>query len=305
MRILVTGGTGFIGSHLVKRLLDDGHAVAVLTRYWATETHTRASWWKDVAWYEGDIRDLGSLKILHHFKPDVIFHLAAYNHVGQSWDRYEECYDVNAKGTANLLEVRYPSTKFVYMSTSEVYGYQTETPWSEEMEARPESPYGLTKYAGELHCQLMQRKLGDRHSISIVRAFNVFGPAQSTKAVIPRIIGRCLRNENFQNNPGQQKREFNYVEDVVDGLVRAADRDYSGPVNLCAGKNISIRELIERIIELTGSSTKVEWTFKYRPNEIWDLRGNNAKAKLVLGWEPTVDFQTGLERTVEWFKAQR
>ena len=302
-RVLVTGGTGFIGSHLVRQLLADGNEVAVMTRYAARSVTPRlADIWDRVRVLEADVRDLGSLDCIHSFQPDTIFHLAAYNHVGQSWQRYEECYDVNAKGTANMLKVKYDSTVFVYMSSSEVYGLQETSPWHETMMPLPQSPYGVTKYAGELACAAVQN-LG-RDDIRIVRAFNTYGPGQSEKAVIPAIIRKALAGKPFRNNSGKQKREFNFVSDIVDGLIRAADANYLGPLNLSCGQNISIRELIDRIFSIVGHACEVDWSSPHRPNEIWDMCGCGTRAYQDLNWQSHVELDDGLAETIKWCKEQ-
>ncbi|MDQ3652567.1 MAG: GDP-mannose 4,6-dehydratase [Acidobacteriota bacterium] len=158
-RVLVTGGSGFIGSHLVNRLLDKGAEVAVPVRYGNVMKSERLRHcWDDLRIIEADLRNRGALEAgLRDFPPEVLFHLAAYNHVGHSFVQVEECFDVNAKGTANLLDTCSSVEKFIYMSTSEVYGHQSKVPFVETMSPRPISPYAITKYAGKLYCHMKQR----------------------------------------------------------------------------------------------------------------------------------------------------
>jgi UDP-glucose 4-epimerase len=141
-RALITGGSGFIGSHLVHRLLAEEAEVAVTVRYGNVMKNERLrDCWDDIRIIEADLRNRGALACIDEFAPEVIFHLAAYNHVGQSFVQVEECFDVNAKGTANLIDTAGKSVeKFIYMSTSEVYGYQAELPFLESMCPQPISP---------------------------------------------------------------------------------------------------------------------------------------------------------------------
>ena len=306
-RVLVTGGSGFIGSHLVEKLLSEGAEVAVTVRYGNVMKSERLRHcWEKLHIIEADLRNRGALEAgLRDFPPEVVFHLAAYNHVGQSFVQVEECFDVNAKGTANLLDTCGESVdRFVYMSTSEVYGYQEELPFAETMCPQPISPYAITKYAGELYCQMKQRMAG-RPSIVITRAFNTFGPYQSGKAVIPELILNCLRGENVRTTKGEQTREFNYVSNVVDGLIKAGayDGKIDGPVNIAAGEEVSIRDLVNKIAELTGTRSKIETgALPYRPTEIWRMYADSTRARQLLGWKPEVSLEEGLRRTVEWFR---
>jgi nucleoside-diphosphate-sugar epimerase len=306
-RVLVTGGSGFIGSHLVQRLLDIGANVAVTARYNSVMKNERLrERWDDIEILECDLRNRGALQAgLNAFPPDVVFHLAAYNHVGQSFVQVEECFDVNAKGTANLLDSCAAAETFVYMSTSEVYGHQAEVPFVETMCPQPISPYAITKYAGELYCR-MQQRVGTGPSVVILRPFNTFGPYQSSKAVIPELIIKCLRGQPIKTTGGEQTREFNYVDNIVDGLVLAATHGtpIEGVINLAAGEEISIRDLVAKIAELTESNSEIEvGALPHRPTEIWRMYADNSRAREILGWQPTISWEDGLRRTVEWFRA--
>jgi nucleoside-diphosphate-sugar epimerase len=304
-RVLVTGGSGFIGSHLVRRLLDGGAEVAVTVRYGNVMKNERLRWcWDRLHVLEADLRNRGALAAVRAFAPDVVFHLAAYNHVGESFRQVEECFDVNAKGTANLLDVCDGVPRFVYMSTSEVYGHQAAVPFVEGMCPEPISPYAITKYAGELYCRMKQR-VGGPTAIVVLRPFNTFGPYQSAKAVIPELIINCLRGEPIRTTKGEQTREFNYVDNIVDGLVRAAEHPgpIEGPVNLAAGEEVAIRDLVRLIAELTETRSPIEiGALPYRPTEIWRMFADNSRARELLGWKPVVSLREGLRRTVAWFR---
>lgn len=305
-RVLVTGGSGFIGSHLVHRLLGDGSQVAVLVRYGNLVKNERLrACWDRITVIEADLRNRGALEAARAFAPDVVFHLAAYNHVGESFRQVEECFDVNAKGTANLLDVCPGNEAFLYMSTSEVYGHQTSVPFVESMCPEPKSPYSITKYTGELYCRMKQRMGTGGPRIVVLRPFNTFGPYQSSKAIIPELIIKCLRGLPVVTTAGEQTREFNYVEDIVDGLVTAAAHreKIEGPVNIAAGEEIPIRDLVTKIHALTASRSELKiGALPYRPNEIWRMYADASRARELLGWKPRFGLDEGLRRTVTWFQ---
>lgn len=306
-RVLITGGSGFIGSHLVNRLLAEGAEVAVTVRYGNVMKNERLRHcWDDIRVVEADLRNRGALEAgLREFPPEVVFHLAAYNHVGQSFVQVEECFDVNAKGTATLLDTCTGIIeKFIYMSTSEVYGHQPGVPFVETMCPEPISPYAITKYAGELYCRMKQGIAGSP-SVVIARPFNTFGPYQSAKAVIPELIIKSLRGEPIRTTKGEQTREFNYVSNIVDGLISAGSHsgEINGAVNIAAGEEVSIRDLVTKIAKLTGTQAKIEiGALPYRPTEIWRMYADSTRASEMLGWKPEVNLEEGLKLTIEWFR---
>lgn len=304
-RVLVSGGSGFIGSHLAHRLIAEGAQVTVMVRYDSVMKNERLrGCWEQIRVLEADLRNRGALAAIRNFAPEIVFHLAAYNHVGESFIQVEECFDVNAKGTANLLDNCGDAEKFIYMSTSEVYGHQTEVPFVETMTPNPISPYSITKYAGELYCRMKQR-IGNAPAIVIVRPFNAYGPYQSAKAIIPELIINCLRGNPIRTTPGEQTREFNYVGDVVGGLIKAAayPGKIDGMINIASGEEIAIRDLVKKIAALTDAWSNIEiGALPYRPTEIWRMYADNSRAHEILGWQPSISLDEGLKLTVEWFR---
>ncbi|HOO78209.1 MAG TPA: GDP-mannose 4,6-dehydratase [bacterium] len=302
--ILVTGGTGFIGSHLVRRLYAAGARVAVITKYNSIFENVRlAGIWDKLTVIEADIRNLDSCLPLRRKKFDVIFHLAAYNHVGDSFTHVGESFDVNARGTANLLDSCRGFQRFVYISSSEVYGLQPGIPFRETASPLPISPYSIGKYGGELYCRMRRHAHG--LPIAVVRPFNAFGPYQSAKAVIPELIIRCLKGKPIRTTEGLQTREFNYVENLVDGIIAAGaePRAVGEVVNLGSGRDIAIRDLVKRIHSLSGSSSALEiGALPHRPTEIWKMAAANRKAASILNWKPKVSFEEGLKITIEWYR---
>jgi nucleoside-diphosphate-sugar epimerase len=303
-KVLVTGGSGFIGYHLIKRLMNEGADVTLMTRYNSLVKNIRLKdIWSKINVIEADLRNIDSLRQIKDLSPQIVFHLGAYNHVGTSFTHVSEVFDVNAKGTANLLGVYDGYDCFIYTSTSEIYGLQEEVPFKENMNPYPLSPYSITKYAGELFCRMKAQI--ENHPIIVLRPFNVFGPYQSTKAIIPEIILKCLRNETIKSTEGKQTREFNYVNDIIDGFILAAkNKGAIGKViNLGNGGEIRIRDLIQTIAKMTNSKSELKiGSLPYRPTEIWRMCASNKLAESVLGWKPKTSFEEGLSKTIEWVK---
>jgi UDP-glucose 4-epimerase len=303
-RILVTGGSGFIASHLVRRLVDLGSEVHVLTKYDSVIDNVRlAGLWEKVTPVEADLRNTDSLKQLTRIKPHIVFHFAAYNHVGDSFTHINEALTSNAVGTANLMEAWDGYDRFVYVSTSEVYGYQQEVPFREDMQPFPISPYAVGKYAGETYAR-MQRHVRNL-PIVMLRPFNAFGPYQSPRAVIAEMILKCLRGQTIKATEGKQTREFNFVENHVDGFLAAAlaDTAVGEIINLGSNHEISIRDLILKIHHMTNSKSELQiGALEYRPTEIWRMCADWNKAKDLLGWTPRVSLDEGLAKTIGWYR---
>jgi UDP-glucose 4-epimerase len=305
-KVLVTGGSGFIGSHLVNRLLEERCQVAVIVRYGNVIRCERLRYcWDRLTVIEADLRNRGSLEAIRDFEPDILYHLAAYNHVGESFRQVEECFDVNGKGTANLLDVAQKCAgKFLYLSTSEVYGLQKEVPFVETMTPEPISPYSIAKYSGELYCRMHQR-MTNSIPVLIVRGFNAFGPYQSSKAIIPELIINCLRGNPVRTTAGEQTREFCFVLNLVDGIVAASRHDtpVREVINIGTGEEIRIRDLVLKIAELTHTKSPIEiGALPDRPTEIWRMAADNTRARRILGWEPRTYLEEGLRVTINWFR---
>ena len=303
-RVLVTGGAGFIGSHLVKRLVALGSDVSVLVKYKSINDCVRlSSVWDDIEVLEADLRNIDSLRQFKGEKYDIIFHLAAYNHVGDSFLHVNEALVSNILGTANLLEYAPEFDCFLYMSTSECYGYQNAVPFQEDNTPFPISPYAIGKYGGELY-SLMKKNQKGGLPIVCVRAFNTFGPYQSEKAVIPELVIRCLRGHPIETTEGIQTREFNYIDNIIDGLLLAVGVEpFEGVINLGSNRAISIADLVERIHKIVQSDSELRiGALPYRPTEIWNMCADNDKALRYLKWSPKISLEDGLVKTVEWFK---
>ena len=303
-KILVTGGSGFIGSHLCRRLVSEGATVYVLVKYNSIIDNVRLSGlWNKITPVEADLRNPDSLSIINRIRPNIIFHLAAYNHVGDSFTQVSEAIDSNTKGTVNLLEACQDYDRLVYISTSEVYGYQTDIPFSEEATPQPLSPYALGKYAGELYSILKWRSAS--MPIVVLRPFNAFGPYQSPRAITSELIIKCLTDQDVVTTEGIQTREFNYVSNLVDGFILASESEKAigEVINLGCGEEISIRDLVLKIHQLTKSKSELRvGELPTRPGEIFRMFASNKKALEILTWKPNVSHEEGLKTTINWFQ---
>ena len=303
---LVTGASGFIGSHLVRRLVADGVKVHALTSAVSSMVPIRLVDLRDrIVLHEGSLADRCAMDALvDAARPTHVFHLGAYTHVGKSWQRVGECIDVNVAGTANLLQAlaTWDYERFVNVGTSEIYG-NVPSPFREDMAVRPASPYAVSKHAAESLCRVFQQ--GQGWPIVLVRPFNAFGPAQTPDRVIPEVIVRALRGQDLLMTEGRQTREFNYVEDLVDGMVRAAVvPGIEGELfNLGCGQDIAVRDVATLVLELLGDPVVAKFgALEERPVEIWEMRADATKARTELGWAPRHSLAEGLEKTIAWYR---
>ncbi len=244
--------------------------------------------------------------LVEESRPEIVFHLGAYTHVGKSWARVDECIQTNVHGTVALLQalVRTDYRRFVYTSTSEVYG-DIAVPFKEDAAVDPLSPYSVSKYAGERFCRMLQRGRG--WPVVVVRPFNAYGPAQSPDRVIPEIIVRGLRKQRLAMTEGLQTREFNYVDDLVGGFLLAASvPGVEGEVfNIGGGDEVSMREVARTILDLMGNPVEPEFgALPARPTEIPAMRSDPSKARARLGLPPFRPLAEGLEPTIAWYRGE-
>jgi nucleoside-diphosphate-sugar epimerase len=305
-RVMVTGGAGFIGSHLVDRLLGDGHDVVALDDLSTGSRENLATAAGAVEFIEGDIRDLNALRTAAD-GADVVFHLAALPSVPRSIKSPTDSHGVNATGTLNVLIAARDANvrRVIYASSSSIYGDTPELPKREDMTPLPLSPYAVSKLAGELYCRTFHHVYG-LETVAL-RYFNVFGPRQCSDseyaAVIPKFIQRLLDGEATQIfGDGEQTRSFAYVADVVEASVRAATAPASGEtVNIAGGERITINQLDAMLRELVPTESAGEPV--YGPPRAGDVRHSYAdlsKAERLLGYEARTPLEEGLRETVAW-----
>ena len=302
-KILVTGGAGFIGSHLTHRLLKEGAKVYVTVKYNSLIDCPRlAKIWNKISIIESDLRNTDSVREMQKLQFDFVFHLAAYNHVGDSFKHVLENVNSNLISTINLLNSGPKIKKIIHMGTSEIYGSQNKLPFDVKEKPNPMSPYAVTKFASELFSVLKSKS--SKIDLVCVRPFNTFGPYQSEKAIIPEMIIKCLQNHEIKTTSGKQTREFNYIDNIIDGILFLNKKIKNSvvPINVGSNKPISIKNLVLKIHKLTKSNSKLRiGSLKYRPNEIWKMQANN-KFITSKGWRPKINFEQGLIHTISWYK---
>ena len=303
-RVLVTGGSGFIGFHLCRRLVEMGAELFVLVKYNSVMDNVRlVGLWDRVTPVEADLRNPDSLSQVERLQPEIVYHLAAYNHVGDSFAQVSEAVDSNGKGTVNLLEAYQGYQRFIYISSSEVYGHQETAPFREDALPQPLSPYAVGKYMGELYTRM--KRHSEQKPVVVLRPFNAYGPYQSPRAVTAEIIIKCLRGDDVVTTEGHQTREFNFVENLVDGFILAATSHHAvgQVINLGCGEEISIRDLVNTLHRLTESKSRLRiGELPTRKGEIRRMAADTTKAKQLLDWGPKVGHEEGLIRTIEWYR---
>lgn len=306
---VVTGGAGFIGSHLVERLLRDGHRVRVVDNFSTGKRENLASMLDDIEFYEASITDRAALDRAFA-GADYVLHQAALPSVPRSIAEPLMTNEYNVTGTLNvLLAARDAGVKRVgYAASSSAYGDIEGEFKREDMPPRPLSPYGVSKLAGEYYCQAFTAVYG-LETVAL-RYFNVFGPRQDEtsqySAVIPLFITAMLRGEApVIYGDGLQSRDFTYIDNVVYGnlLALKAPQAAGQVMNLATGGKITLLDLVDKLNALLGTSYEPRFEAA-RSGDIKHSRADINRAGELLGYEPIVDFDEGLARTLEWYRTR-
>jgi len=308
MNYLVTGGAGFIGSNIVKRLLNMGEYIRVLDNFSTGKRENILPFLTDnhLELIEGDLR---SYHIVRSAVKDIdyILHQGALPSVPRSVNDPITTNDVNIMGTLNILDAAKNEKikRVIYASSSSIYGDTEELPKHSEMKINPLSPYALTKYAGEKYCQIFTNIYG--LETVCLRYFNVFGPNQDPtsqySAVIPKFITAILHNEQpVIYGDGLQSRDFTFVENNVSANIKACFSKYAvGQVmNIATGVRITLIELIDKINNILGKNIKPKFA-EPRPGDVKHSYASIEKAKKLINYQVEVDFNEGLKRTIEFF----
>jgi dTDP-glucose 4,6-dehydratase len=242
------------------------------------------------------------------FNPEIIFHLGAYtNDTDRSFDAARKSISANVAGTVNLLEAACDGcsslSRFVNVSTNAVYGPENRVPFREGQTPYPPSPYSVSKYSAELFCNSFNKTQG--LPVVNLRPFNPYGPAQRGNRIIPYTIISALLGKPVRITGGKQTREFNYISDIVEGMILSATvkKADGRTLNLGSGVEISVRKLVDAVLEKMGNPVEVEaGSVDYRPNEIWRMYCDYSLAKRILGWKPKIGLDAGLNKTIGWYQ---
>jgi UDP-glucuronate 4-epimerase len=314
MRILVTGGAGFIGSHLVERLLADGHEVAILddfNDFYDPEIKRAniAAFKQDIAIHQIDLRDSAAVRTLfHREKFAAIAHLAARAGVRPSIAAPQLYYDTNVTGTLHLLDgARLAGLeRFVFASSSSVYGVSKTVPFSEDQHlTQTISPYAATKIAGEFLCSTYSHLYKMR--IVALRFFTVYGARQRPDLAIHQFTRRIYAEQPIdQFGDGTTRRDYTYIDDIIDGVMAALR--YDGALfdifNLGESDTIQLKDLIAAIEAALGKKARIN-QLPEQPGDVPLTCADISKARRLLGYNPTTPLRVGLPKFVDWYRAKR
>lgn len=304
---LVTGGAGFIGSHIAERLVLDGHTVRVLDDFSSGRESNLDSFRNDIEIVRGDIRDAEVVKRATR-GVDIVFHEAALGSVPRSVADPLTTHEVNMTGTLNVfLAARDADVKrVVYASSSSVYGETPVLPKREDMTAQPLSPYALSKLVGEHYARVFKQIYG--FEIVSLRYFNIFGPRQDPEsqyaAVVPRFITALLNGKApVVYGDGHQSRDFTYVENVVNANLLASEAEgiAGRAFNVACGGRYTLLDLLARLKEILGSDIEPVHEAA-RAGDVRDSQASIEAAEQGIGYRVSVDFDEGVRRTVDWYR---
>jgi UDP-glucose 4-epimerase len=303
MKVLVTGGAGFIGSHLVDRLVQEGHEVIIVDNL---VTGKRRNINRAARFYKLDIQSWRLERVFRNERPNVVMHLAAQMDVRKSVEDPMFDAQVNILGTLNVLQqaVKRGVRKVVFSSSGgAIYGEQEIYPAPESHVTRPLSPYGLSKLCGEQYLSYYQRSSGLQ--VVSLRYANVYGPRQDPEGeagVVAIFIQKMLNNEQAViNGNGRQTRDFVFVEDVVEANLAVMGQETQGTYNVGTGVETSVNDLFRILIQHTGSTCK-EVHGPAKKGEQARSVIDNTRIRHELSWEPKADLSEGLKKTVEYFR---
>lgn len=314
-KILVTGADGFIGSHLVERLLQEQCSIKAFCYYnsfnsWGWLDSFEQKKLKKIEVFTGDIRDPNGVRVAMK-GCDIVFHLAALIAIPFSYHSPDSYVDTNVKGTLNILQAAKDLNiqKVLVTSTSEVYGTAQYVPIDEKHPKQGQSPYSATKISADYISDSFFRSFD--LPVTIVRPFNTYGPRQSARAVIPTIITQLLNGfEEIKLGALTPTRDLLYVKDTVNGFVEIAKaEDTSGQeINISTATEISVGDLAQKIINIINPDARIESEDqRMRPekSEVNRLLGDNKKIKSLTDWTQRYDLENGLMETIDWFRDQK
>lgn len=311
-RVLVTGADGFIGSHLVEKLVINNKKVKAFVYYnsfntWGWLDTLPKEILREIEVITGDIRDPNGVRQAMK-EIDIVYHLAALIAIPFSYHSPDTYVDTNIKGTLNVLQAARDlnTTRVLVTSTSEVYGTAQYVPIDEKHPFQGQSPYSATKIGADRLAESFYRSFNT--PVSIVRPFNTYGPRQSARAVIPTIISQLLAGkEEIHLGSLSPTRDFNYVKDTVNGFVAIANSDNTigEEINIATQKEITIGKLAEELIRQVNPKAKIvceEERLRPEKSEVNRLLGSNEKIKQLTAWKPEYSLEEGLNETIVFFR---
>ena len=305
MRVLVTGGTGFIGRHLVQALVQRGDQVTVAGRR-RREALAASLLPERVDYRSADLGDAGTANALvGALRPEWVFHLASAVDVARDLAHLEAQVRGTQMAAVHVARacLEHRVARLVHVGTCEEYG-NGPAPFRETQDPAPVSPYSAAKAAATAYVRMLCASFG--LPAVIVRPFLTYGPQQESNLLVPALIQSALAGRDFPMTAGEQTREFNYVDDIVAGILGAAlVPDIEGRViNIGCGEPRRIRDVAQLVLDLMGNPVQLELgKLPYRPGETWEFYCDNARARELLGWSPCVALEDGLQRTIAWHRA--
>lgn len=286
-KILVVGGNGYLGKFLVKVLRENEADIFVISR---NCEQSNSQFTVDITNFDE------TYKVIQKIKPDIVYHLAANISRNRDFTIYKEMATVNVQGTLNILKsLEGIDAHFIFTSSSEIYG-NNASPFHENQIPKPVSPYSLTKINAEMLVQTYSTNQSKK--FTNLRVFNFYGESMPEGFFIPQMIQSLKKGEDFLMTKGEQVRDFLYVGDVVKALVLAAKNtsSYGETMNVCSGKGTKLSQLAAAVNTSMKTKAKIVLgAIPYRDNEVWEMIGDNSKIKKIIGFEPKISIDKGIE----------
>ena len=310
-KVLVTGAGGFVGSHLVEALLKSDYQVKAFVHYnsrndWGWLEDLNQNDLKNIQVITGDLRDGDAVRKSVKGQ-DLVFHLGALIGIPYSYVNPADVVETNVKGTLNILlaGLDYRIEKIIHTSTSEVYGTAQYIPIDEAHPINPQSPYAASKASADYLA--LSFNLSYDLPIAIIRPFNIYGPRQSARSIIPNIIIQAMSGNLVKIGSPYPTRDFTFVSDAVEGFIRLAECDEAGGgvVNLGFGNEVSVKELVKLVSRQIGEKLvikKEKERIRPKKSEVERLICDSTKAKRLFAWNPKIGIDEGIGETIDWFK---